>query len=44
MTRHNDADPQILAADPRSGNSLVPMLVNGLVLIVLGMIGVWILV
>ena len=28
-----------LAADPRSGSSLVPMLVGGLVLIVIGMIG-----
>ncbi len=28
-----------MAADPRSGSSLVPMLVSGLVLIVIGMIG-----
>lgn len=30
----------IAAPDPRSGGSLVPMLVSGLVLIVIGMIGV----
>jgi hypothetical protein len=29
----------VAAADPRSGSSLVPMLVWGLVLIVVGMIG-----
>jgi hypothetical protein len=29
----------IAAADPRSGSSLIPMLVGGLVLIVIGMIG-----
>jgi hypothetical protein len=30
----------VVPADPRSGSSLVPMLVGGLVMIVLGMIAV----
>jgi hypothetical protein len=42
MTRRNSGDDDIVMAmaDPYSGSSLVPMLVSGLVLIVVGMIAV----
>ncbi len=41
MTNKNSSEKDALAAaDPYSGNSLVPMLVIGLVLIVVGMIAV----
>lgn len=42
MTNKNNSEKEndIAIADPRSGRSLVPMLVGGLVLIVVGMIGV----
>jgi hypothetical protein len=40
MTNKNNSKMKIAiaVADPRSGSSLVPMLVGGLVLIVIGMI------
>jgi hypothetical protein len=40
MNRTNDTDIAITSANPYSGSSLVPMLVSGLVLIVVGMIAV----
>jgi hypothetical protein len=42
MINRNRSDVEIVIAapDPRSGSSLVPMLVSGLVLIVFGMIAV----
>jgi hypothetical protein len=42
MINQNSSEVEIViaASDPRSGSSLVPMLVSGLVLIVFGMIGV----
>jgi hypothetical protein len=42
MINQNSSKVEIVIAapDPRSGSSLVPMLVSGLVLIVFGMIGV----
>jgi hypothetical protein len=42
MTRKNSSENDIAVAmaDPFSGSSLVPMLVSGLVLIVVGMIAV----
>jgi hypothetical protein len=42
MINQNSREVEIVIAapDPRSGSSLVPMLVSGLVLIVFGMIGV----
>ncbi|MBN8919386.1 MAG: hypothetical protein J0H62_01470 [Rhizobiales bacterium] len=39
-TDENEEGLSRQAADPRSGSSLVPMLIAGLVLIVIGMIGV----
>jgi hypothetical protein len=39
----SEVEVVIAAPDPRSGSSLVPMLVGGLVLIVIGMIGVMVL-
>jgi hypothetical protein len=40
MNRTKDNDIAVAAAGPLSGSSLVPMLVSGLVLIVVGMIAV----
>ncbi|HZP78144.1 MAG TPA: hypothetical protein VFB45_18515 [Pseudolabrys sp.] len=41
---YSDRNLDSSAGDPRAGHSLVPMLVAGLVLIVIGMIGAWALV
>jgi hypothetical protein len=35
---HGEIESAIAAEDPRAGSSLVPMLVSGLVLVVIGMI------
>jgi hypothetical protein len=40
MTRKNSSENDVAMAGPLSGSSLVPMLVSGLVLIVVGMIAV----
>lgn len=37
----SEKDIALAAADPFSGSSLVPMLISGLVLIVVGMIAAW---
>jgi hypothetical protein len=37
---NNERNVALAVADPYSGNSLVPMLISGLVLIVVGMIAV----
>ena len=40
MTDKNNNERTVALADPYSGSSLVPMLISGLVLIVVGMIAV----
>ena len=39
-TKYNEKDMALAPADPYAGSSLVPMLISGLVLIVVGMIAV----
>jgi hypothetical protein len=36
----DEETPPLTQADPAAGSSLIPMLISGLVLIVIGMIGV----
>ena len=40
ITKNNEKDMALAAADPHAGSSLVLMLISGLVMIVIGMIAV----
>lgn len=39
-TKYNEKDMALAAADPYAGSSLVPMLISGLLMVMIGMIAV----